>query len=304
MNFFSDKQKGVLYVIASGLCYGLIGYFGVRIMQEKLSAYNMLFWRFLVSAITIFFFSFWQMKKKNFMRSNFSEIAKIFFLSAIFHGSSSAFYFISSAKIGTGLAMILFFIYPLTVVILNRVFYQTKISRSYIFAITAILFGVTLLADFGGLDVSFIGILFGILAAIFFGFYVFAVQKTSIPPLTLAFVVSLGCCFASAIFAIIDGSFQVPENAQPCFNILAMGVISTALPILFFLRGLEYIDSAKASLLGVSEPLAVLFFGWLLLGEKISAIQLVGSFVILVGGMIALMEKSKKDVKNSSSSVM
>jgi drug/metabolite transporter (DMT)-like permease len=291
---FSGEQKGIIYVLASGLCYGLIGYFGISIMQENLSAYNMLFWRFLVSTLVMFGFSFLQMREKYFLQKNFSQLTKIFFYSALFHGTSSAFYFMSSARIGSGLAMILFFIYPLIVVILNRIFFQTKISKYYFFSISAIFIGIILLADLQHFSMDLFGIFLGILAAIFFGLYVFAVQKSSIPPITLAFTVSLGCCFASGIFALIDGSFLVPQNIKPVFNIIAMGVISTALPILFFLRGLNYINSTKASLLGVCEPLAVLFFGWLLLAEEINNMQLIGSAIILLGGAIALIEKNQK----------
>ena len=300
MNFLTREQKGVAYVLISGLCYGLIGYFGIKIMQENFSAYNMLFWRFVVASIIMFALCFWQMKDQKLLQNHFGEMVKVFFNSAIFHGSASAFYFVSSVKIGTGLAMIMFFAYPLVVVILNRIFYKTKITASYFFSIIAILVGITLLGDLQGFEINFYGIIFGTLAAIFFGCYVFSVQQSKLPPLTMAFVVCLGCLGASALFALVDGSLVIPQNSKPYFDIVAMGLISTALPILFFLQSLKYINSTKASLLGVSEPLAVLYFGWLLLDEKISALQLLGSLIILVGGVLALIEKNKKSAKNQA----
>jgi len=300
MNFLTREQKGVAYVLISGLCYGLIGYFGIKIMQENFSAYNMLFWRFVVASIIMFALCFWQMKDQKLLQNHFGEMVKVFFNSAIFHGSASAFYFVSSVKIGTGLAMIMFFAYPLVVVILNRIFYKTKITASYFFSIIAILVGITLLGDLQGFEINFYGIIFGTLAAIFFGCYVFSVQQSKLPPLTMAFVVCLGCLVASALFALVDGSLVIPQNSKPYFDIVAMGLISTALPILFFLQSLKYINSTKASLLGVSEPLAVLYFGWLLLDEKISALQLLGSLIILVGGVLALIEKNKKSAKNQA----
>ena len=303
MKFFSDEQKGAFYVILSGLFYGLIGYFGISIIRENFSAYNMLFWRFLVASGVMLIFGFWQMRGR-FFHKNFSEIKKIFFYSAIFHGSSSILYFLASAKIGTGLSMVLFFIYPLVVVMLNVIFYNTKVSASYFVAITAILFGIILLANPQSFSSNFLGVMLGSLAAICFGFYVFSVQKTTLPPLALAFIVSFGCCVISGISALIDGSLYIPQQPALYVDILSMGIICTALPILLFLQGLKYIDSNKASLLGVSEPLAVLFFGWLLLAEEIAFIQLIGSAVILIGAAIALMEKGKKQAKNLIKEVM
>jgi len=303
MNFLTREQKGVAYVLASGLAYGLIGYFGIKIMQENFSAYNMLFWRFLVASLIMLALCFWQMKKEKLLQNNFGEMVKVFFSSALFHGTASAFYFVSSVKIGTGLAMIMFFAYPLVVVILNRIFYQTKITTSYFFSIIAILIGITLLTDLRGFEMNFPGIIYGTLAAIFFGAYVFSVQRSKLPPLTMAFIVCLGCLGASALFAWVDGSLVIPQNSRPYFDIVAMGLISTALPILFFLQSLKYINSNKASLLGVSEPLAVLYFGWWLLDEKISALQLLGSLIILVGGSVALMEKNKKGSQSQASEI-
>ena len=55
MQLLTNEYKGILYAIASGLSFGLLGYFGVTLMQAHLSVYNMLFWRFVIGAITVGF---------------------------------------------------------------------------------------------------------------------------------------------------------------------------------------------------------------------------------------------------------
>ncbi len=51
MKFLSNQKTGALYALSSGFCYSLLGYFGISIIQDGSSISNMLFWRFLVSAL-------------------------------------------------------------------------------------------------------------------------------------------------------------------------------------------------------------------------------------------------------------
>ena len=53
MNFLSKNQIGSIYAIVSGLCYGFMGYFGIRLIDSGLSLYNMLFWRFFIATLII-----------------------------------------------------------------------------------------------------------------------------------------------------------------------------------------------------------------------------------------------------------
>ncbi len=283
----SQQQKGAFFVIVSGLFYGLLGYFGISIIKENFSVYNMLFWRFLVASSVIFLLAFSHLKK-----TDFSAMQKIFCASAVFHAGAASLYFMASQRIGTGLAMVLFYMYPAVVVILNRVFHQEKISRNSLISIFAVMFGAALLADLRHVQSNFSGILIGILAALFFGSYVFSVKNNHLKPAVSTLAVTCGCAFACLVFALLDGSFQAPTNLKLCSNILAMGIICTALPIMCFLNALKHIRAEKAAILAMSEPLSVVFFGFILLGEKIAPLQLLGTAIILVGASITLMEKN------------
>ncbi len=286
MNFLSNEQKGIAYVVVSGLLYGLLGYFGMTIIAEGFSRYNMLFWRFTIASI---FMLFVLLPKIKTLHENPKEISKVFFYGAIFHGVSVIFYFISATYIGTGIAMVLLFLYPAIVIFLNYLFHQAKITKTYYYSISLILLGLVLLVDIANLKFNILGITFGILDAVFYAFYVITSKSSKVSSPTVAtFAMTLGCAFIALIFALIDHSFQFPSSPTLWFNVIGMGVICTALPILCFLKGLRYIDSAKSSILGVSEPLAVMFFSYLLLGETMTSLQFIGAMMILLGAIIVL----------------
>jgi drug/metabolite transporter (DMT)-like permease len=139
MKLLSKEHVGSLYAISSGLCYGFLGYSGVQLLNSNLSIANMLFWRFLVAAV--FTFTILLFKSKNIFQPIIENI-KIIFYGIAFYGTSSITYFIGSSYIGTGLTMVVFFIYPAIVMLFNWILYQKRINRTYYLACSMIIIGI------------------------------------------------------------------------------------------------------------------------------------------------------------------
>ncbi len=293
MNFLSTEQQGSLYAVISGLCYGFLGYFGVNLMNDDLSVSNMLFWRFFVT--TILMLPIVALRYKNIFTA-FKENIKIVFYGMAFYSTSAITYFIGSKYIGTGLTMVVFFVYPAIVMLFNCILYKGKISKMYYLAFSMILIGIGFLADLQDskldLKFDFLGIVFGILSAISYAFYVIGSKKSNISPVLSTFLVSIGCMITCLIFACFDCSFFVPTHSSQWFNIIGMAIVCTALPILLLLESLKYISSEKASMISVLEPVFVVLFGIILLGETVSNMQIIGMLTVLLGALAALFSKN------------
>ena len=293
MKLLSKEQVGSLYAISSGLCYGFLGYFGVQLLKSNLSIANMLFWRFLVAAF--FTFIILMFKGKNIFQP-LTENLKIIFYGIAFYGTSSITYFIGSNYIGTGLTMVVFFIYPAIVMLFNWILYNEGISKTYYLAFSMIIVGILLLADLHELKLDFLGIGFGILSAICYACYVVASKKSNVSPLISTLMVLIGCSIACLIVACFEGNFVIPDRNN-WLNITFMAIICTALPILLLLKGLKYISSEKAAIVSVLEPVFVLLSGIILLGETVSVMQIFGTIIILSGAVITLFSKNSTNQK-------
>lgn len=290
MHNLSNIHKGELYAIISGLMYGLVGYFGVNIINAGNSVGNMTFWRCFISAIIAVII---MLPRCNRLEIKKSDSFKIFIYGAIFYGPCSMLFFYASSYIGTGLAMVIFFTYPAIVVLINRFLYKNPISKIYYISITVILVGMFFLADFGDTKFSIIGIILGLFSALGYGCYMVSSQNiVNVDPVLSTCVVSLGCAFAGIIAAMVQGAFSIPYEMSTWMNIFGMAIISTTLPILLLLEAMKYISSTKASILSVLEPVFVVIFGMILLGEQISLMQGFGVVIVLGGAMLAL--KCKK----------
>ncbi len=110
-----NKSKGITYAILSAMCYGLIGYFGMSIINTGVSVENMSFWRFFVA--TIFVGLFVLPKIKNLGKTK--DIIKLFIYGGTTYAFTGVTYFYASEYIGTGLAIVIFFTFPIFVSIIN-----------------------------------------------------------------------------------------------------------------------------------------------------------------------------------------
>lgn len=286
MNFLTTQKQGALYAISSGLCYGLMGYFGVTLMNSGLSVFNMLFWRFVIA--TLFVLILLLPKYQNLYKLS-KESVKVLLYGIVFYGTGTITYFMASRHIGTGLSMVIFFSFPAIVMLLNIVFYRTKVSMLYYFAFAIIIVGMICLADKQALSFDILGIVLGLLSALCYACYIFSSKRIVLSPLLSTFMVSAGCMITCLLAAVMDSSLHIPIGAHNWFNIISMGLVCTALPILLLLQALKYISSEKASMLSVLEPIFVVIFGILLLDEQVTSLQIVGIVVVLSGALMTLL---------------
>lgn len=287
----SNNRVGVLYVMLSGLFFGLIGYFGISAINANLSIYTMLMWRFLVSSIFIFILLLPQI---NCLTIHKAELLKVFFYGMAFYSTTAIFYFLASIHFGSGLAMVIFFTYPAFVMLINMLLYRAKISKIYIVALLIITFGMFLLMNAGLGELNLQGILFSLASALLYAIYVVVSKKSPVSPLPATFALTIGCVVTCFIVALADNSLKIPMQAGIWFNIGGIGIICTALPIFFLLKGLKFLSAPQASLLSVLEPVFVVIFGITLLDEQINTTQAIGIIALLCGALLSLLHEQTR----------
>jgi len=72
---------------------------------------------------------------------------------------------------------------------------------------------------------------------------------------------------------------------------ISMVIFGTVLPFLLVVYSLKYLRASQASVVGLTEPLLAILIAWILLGETMTAVQLIGGVFILVG--VFLAERSR-----------
>jgi drug/metabolite transporter (DMT)-like permease len=281
----SQEYRGSIYAILSGCLYGFIGYFGLSAINGNMSASTMLFWRFLISSLIIFIIILPRIKNSD---DAYKNMFIAFLTGAVYYGISTWLYFLSSQYIGSGLAMVIFFCYPVLIMLLNYFFYGQLIPKVYYLAILVILVGMGFMVDLDALSFNLWGIFLGIASAFFYACYIIGSKRNKLSPNMSTLMVCLGCMVTSLIFSLFTHSFTFPESMAVWRNLFGISVIATVVPILLLLYSLKYISSEKASILSVLEPVFVVILGVLLLNEELRLWSVLGVVLVLSGAVITL----------------
>lgn len=280
-------------VALSAILYGFLGCLGIKLLQQHFSLPSMLFWRFFIAAIWMIIGAAISRKEKLFAISNRQTLLLTVVLGSICYGGGSAFYFLASEQMGTGLAMVVFFTYPLFVVALAWMVEKRAVSKVTAGALLAIIVGMVLIKGHGDSVFNKAGVIYSLLAAFCYGFYIYGskyvIKVVSSSKLTI--LVCLSCAAVFLAMAICDHSFTYPTSVKNCVYLAAIGIISTALPIQLLLEGLKTIHPNKVSVLSVLEPVVTLFIGVMVLGETTSLLQATGAGIILLSAIWLQFER-------------
>lgn len=290
MKVLSKEAHGSLYAIISGVLYGFIGYFGIQIIHAGFSISNMLFWRFAIASIIITGMLLFARIQ---VRLNDPNLLKALISSILFYSTGSALYFMACRYIGTGLSMVIFFIYPVFVTLITWLFDRHKISRLHHISIACIVIGIVCLLKPGEIQIELRGIIIAILSAVFYAVYIVTSKKqaTQLHPLLLTLIICYSSTIVFLVISVLEDDLLLPVSLKLWGHISGIAVISTILPILFLVKSLKYISAAKASILSGLEPIVVLIIGVSVLGEEIGLLQLIGSIIVLFGALLINFDK-------------
>lgn len=288
------KLFGTILVATSGLLYGMIGYFGMQLFYEGYSVPNMLFWRFAVASVWMLLIGLLAKGKRASFFTKLPLMLQLAAVGTVSYAGGSAFFYLSSLYIGTGAAMVIFFSYPVFVMLFSLIFKQSKMNRYMVIALVMVIGGLLLLNGSGAHNLSNMGIFLAMIASFSYGVYVYYSQHSSsrVDSHWLTLLLCVGCSAIFLSFAVGTHTFAFPASLVAWKYILILGILATAIPIQLLLNGLKYISSVKASILSVLEPVTTVIIGVLFLGENLSAMQLVGILTMLSGAMVIQFEKS------------
>lgn len=298
------QVRGTMLALISAAMFALLGYLGTQLVHDHFSIENMLFWRFLVASLWITGFIFICRREYIVPTLKIPKLNKIFFWCAVTYSSSSALYFVTCLRIGTGAAMVLFYAFPIFVAIFAWLRGTWQLSKLAAFALAAVLIGMFLLKGNNKSIIDWTGIFLGLLSAFIYACYLNYSKPISskIDSAVLTLLVCLGTTLVFFLASLLNRSFTIPVTLHDWMYIICIGILVTALPIQLLLDGLKYISPVRASAISVVEPVLTLILGLVLLHESVSTMQTFGIVIVLIGALLLQFERPIKRTKSAESS--
>lgn len=213
------------------------------------------------------------------------DLARLFLLGAVLYLAIAWLYTAAQQYISVALAVLLMYTYPLMVVLQARVFQGRRLGGA---AWACLLLALTGLVEIVGVSfarINWLGAALALGSAAAYTFYVVHCARAirTQPAPVASFYIFLFAFLGAGALGLESGTLHFPAFGTAYLPILALSAGATLLPILAFLKGLEYIDESQASVLAMLEPLFATIFAGLILGQELTAAQALGGAVLVAG---------------------
>lgn len=194
------------------------------------------------------------------------------------------------------------YIYPVVVNALSRPVLGEKFTWVKFLGLVGALMGVLLVAGSPGARPDLLGVVFALGAALLNGVSMVLVKRffLHIPAMTSA----SGILLTSTVLFAAIGSFagvSVPTGSTQWAVLVGLGLLCTALPLVALYSGLALLEASRAAIISASEPVVTAVLAFILLGEKLSPVQLVGAAFVVASAAIQVERKSKRRPEGGAS---
>ena len=284
---------GILLIAISAASFGTLAIFGRYAYNDGMDIYTVLFLRFGISAsfMTVILL----LRKEHFPRGRI--LAQLVGMGALGYVGQSFLYLTAIKYASAGLVALLLYLYPFFVAVLSMIFLREVITRVKIIALVLTLFGAALTV--GPVSGQLIGALMAITAALIYSIYIIAgtgVMKhvTAVQSSTVIFA-SAGAVYGLLAFA--NGA-HLPASNSGWLAMLGIIVVSTIIPVVTFLAGLERVGPTNAAMLSTIEPVVTVLLAAWLFGDKLLPIVMVGGGLILVAVILLTRAELSKETDN------
>ncbi len=276
------------FVILAGILWGTISLFVTELKAAGVNVVSILFLRSLAAALVLFFVILF--KNPSLFKIKLKDIWMFFATGVISLAFFSYCYFHTILNCGASIAVVLLYTSPVFVILLSFFIFKEKLNFYKILAVVFAVAGLFLVAGVAGSSDSVIslhGIIIGLCSGAGYALYsIFgriALKKYS--TLTINFYTFVFCFIACSCLS----GFNLAENSHiiTVKNILMVfgaGIFCTVLPYYFYTKGLEKIDTGKASVIVTIEPLVGILIGIFIFGEDSSLVK-IGGMILIFGAV-------------------
>ena len=293
------RLAGIAFVVASATAFGAMAIFARYAYGDGVDTTTLLALRFVIAGALLI--GICAIAGVEWPRGR--DLATLAALGAVGYAAQAASFFTALTLAPAGLVALLLYVNPAIVAVLaawrghDRLGPRTLAALAIALVGTALTVGPALGGGTAGTHPA--GVAFGILAAIIYAVYIVVSTGVAsrVDPLAMSTVVIASAAVPFAALALARGP-AFPASAVGWSAVLAIALVSTLAAITWFFAGLKRIGPTRASTLSTVEPAVTVALAAILLGERISAMQMAGGALILAA-VVLLARPGAPDVDDT-----
>lgn len=281
----ADGRRGLLMIILAAVMWGTVGVVTKALYQiADTNALSIGFFR-LALASPVLVAACWRVLGARTLRIPRRDLA-FMMLIGMAMALYQVCYFAAIARVGVAIAVLITLCTaPVMVAVLSALLLRERLSRLMLLALGTALAGTVMLVWVGperGAPSQTIGVLLALGSAL--GYTIVALCSRALAgryhplqPITVGFVAG---ALMLLPFALATG-LAVHYSPAGWALLLHLGLVPTALAYVLFVAGIRHTTATVASIATLIEPLTSTGLAWLLFGERLGPLGLLGALLLL-----------------------
>ncbi len=286
-----DKRAFIKYLSAL-LLFGLNGIVASHI---ALNSYEIVFLRTLIGSVLLLFL--FLLSKGRFHIKEYKKDTLFITLSGIAMGTSWMFLYEAYQQIGVSLSSLLYYCGPVIVMILSPLIFKEKLTVPKLVGFAVVLVGILLVnGNAADGNINTWGLFCAAMSAVTYFFMVtLNKQAKNITGMENSVIQLIVSFLTVGIFMLIKQGIIIHVPANAWFWVLVLGIVNTGIGCYLYFSPLSKLPVQTVAVCGYLEPLSAVVFAAILLGEKMTLIQVAGAACIIGGAMIGELIKPKSN---------
>lgn len=283
------RLVGIILVALSAAGFGTLALFSHYAYADNMDTFTILFFRFSLSAVVML--ALLIVRREPLPRG--SALLRLVIMGVLGYVASSFAYLTALKYASSGLVALLLYLYPAFVTLLAILLLHEQFTMMKGIALGIALMGTALTVDPAGGQAP--GVLMGITAAALYSIYII-IGTQVLKQVTV--IQSSAVIFASA--GVVSGTLMflngphLPATNAGWVAILSIVIVTTVLPVLAFLAGLERIGPTNAAMVSMLEPIITAILGIVWLNETFRPVTLIGGGLILIAVLLLTQSELRR----------
>jgi len=297
----SRRSAGIMFGVTSSICFSASGTFAKALTDAGFSALQAVWLRVagacvILVAVTLLLHGTGAVREL--IRSKEARNGVLLFgLVAV--AVCQALYFVAASRLPVGIAILMEFAGPALVVLYQRLVLRKQVRPTAFLGIAMAMVGLCCVVEvWSGLSLDALGLACGVGAAAGNAAYFLIIDRLTgaADPL----MISAGGMVVATVVLVplalpwnspwhaLGSSISLADHSVPGWVIaLALVLISTVISYVLGGMAVQRLSAPVAAGLAYVEPIAACVLAWILLGQRLSAIQITGGVVVLLGAYTA-----------------
>lgn len=292
-----ERRSALVMVVASAACFATLAVLTRLAYDEGAQPLPLLAWRF--GLVSVLMAAFLLLRQPRALAAGAVDLPRYAGLSLTGYGAASVCFFFALQQTSASVVAVLLYTYPAMVSVLAALFLGEPLKRMRVLAILLTFAGCVLVVGLldARVSVSLTGVLLGLGAAL--GYSVFNIlsyqlvgRRGRLVVMTYTFGLSAA---GVALVTAVAGQSLAPAgwSSQLWLLLGAIVLVPTFLAVVLYLQGIRRLGAAQAAIVSTMEPVFTIVLAWLVLGERLSLVQLLGAALVIAGVVAAEWPRPK-----------